>query len=625
MAANQVWKTRLRFFLFLLPRCLAGRCTATRMAGYALTAINSGNDRIAAWCMRRAIFESVDHPGAYRAILGRFLDARRFEAAAAYGHGVFDTGGLLATEAARLTGELTLGEANAAALFTYDRLLSNYKGNLAAGMPAPSPPQPLSSQALHEFLAMRNMSTAVTDPALPDFHLAMARFCFSYAAFDTAARLFETASTGATLADEDRIAWRYAKVKSGASDVAIHPVDEPDELDDVSSLTPDWLGLLSTARFSRRVTTGLRSGIESSVRRKFEQLPDLDAVVADCRRIVDCLAGCRNPIEFAADADRTAEPSRRDSPASDADQRSALPKVFVCGNGWSGSGALYDALTDYDSATAMPDLSIDHHINECTNNEMMFVQGTGGLGRIWRRVRDERRLDRMDLWELFRCHVIGLGAIGHTEHKCANAASNLLQRLGSRYTTVYRRAIERIVALPNGAAAGDFRAILVDTTEQLTRVITGASNESLVIFNNAMFGPNLDMVEIFANFRLAVVVRDPLDQYADRRAQDLKHWMSARRFVPFYRSSRNAFHSQRSKLPPALATAVREVEFERFVRDDKYRRDVIVWSMHGRVAQRVRGLFDKDSSQGNIGIHARLLSSRDRQTIEEELGQWRRS
>jgi hypothetical protein len=337
-------------------------------------------------------------------------------------------------------------------------------------------------------------------------------------------------------------------------------------------------------------------------------------MIRDCRRIVKCLSeyGERS---FARGGS---------SEINSQQEGTHLRKVFVCGNGWSGSGALYDALTEYDCVSEGPDAVIDRYINECTGSETMFVQGSAGFGRIWREVREKGRLSRFDLWELFRCHVLGAGGIGHTEHKGANAAANMLERFGSRYTTAFLAFFEAVAALPEDASSDDVLQILLWTTERLARVVTNPREGQSAIFNNAMFGPNIDMVEIFSNFRLAVVVRDPLDQYADRRAQDLKHWMTAARFIPFYRASRTAFQERKKGLRPEHSDGVREVEFERFVMDAAYRESIIEWMLEGCDKRRIHRKFEPERSRVNIGIYKRLLANEECDVIDRELRQWRR-
>src|SRR5690606_33486793 len=244
--------------------------------------------------------------------------------------------------------------------------------------------------------------------------------------------------------------------------------------------------------------------------------------------------------------------------------------------------------------------------------------------RIWRKARDERRLSSTDLWELFRCHVVGSGGVGHTEHKGANTAVNLLGRFGARYTAAFLGFYESIVAFPASIGLHQFHSILLEATELLSSIVTGAQDGQYAVFNNAMFGPNIDMVEIFSNFRLAVVVRDPLDQYADRRAKDLKHWMHARRFVAFYRSSRKAFQQRKRELPAEYSKFVREVEFERFVLDTRYRDAVIEWMLQGAERRRTSRTFDPEGSKANIGIYRQVLTHDEADIIDRELRRWRR-
>jgi hypothetical protein len=95
--------------------------------------------------------------------------------------------------------------------------------------------------------------------------------------------------------------------------------------------------------------------------------------------------------------------------------------------------------------------------------------------------------------------------------------------------------------------------------------------------------------------------------------------------VSFYRKNREAFHERKHQLPPEHAREVREIEFEQFVLDQPFRRNVIDWLLEGGSAQRVRRRFEPERSAKNIGIYARLLARDEREAIEKELARWRRS
>jgi hypothetical protein len=543
------------------------------------------------------------------------IRAGHYDAAGELANRFYDTSGLSPAAAVRHTGSLVLSGAYDSALNVYDRLLKHCGDDFAGRSPAPAWDSSLGGRELRALIAAR-VTAPVDDSAdAVEPELGFAKLCFSFSAFDTSARLFERAAQRRSLDAKDRIAQAYALLRSGRVDRIPRDIESLVGPQATASVDPDWQILLASVLFARGAVAAATATVEESLRTRFGEHPDLEQMIGDCRKIVTCISTCPATIEFSGGGITEAAP--RDEPG--------LRKIFVCGNGWSGSGALYDALTEYEGLAEMPDAPGDRYLNDCTSNEMMFVQGPAGLGRIWRNAKQERKLSRLDLWELFRCHVTGAGAIGYVEHKCAKAASHLMPLAGSRYTSIFRRTFENIAALSTGAPVARLRTILTATTESLTAALGSDGEGARVVFNNAVFGLNLDMLEIFSNFKAAVVARDPLDTYADRRAQDVKHWMTPGSFVSFYRGSREAFHTRKNELPPEQALAVREVEFEQFVLDEAYRKNVIDWLLERQSVRRVRSRFEPEHSAKNVGIHERLLGGDEREVIEMALGKWRRS
>ncbi len=611
-------RLRARFLFLLVPRVLAGAASATRLAGYSVTAGDVGATRIAQWCAHRAARTAAAHPPEYSAALDIFLRARQFGGAARFAHAVFDESGVEPAAAARLTGELVLGGDWSAALSVFDRLLRCCGGDLRRAVPAPLHP---SGPGIRQALDALSRDAAADGVGIAPLRLETARLCLAFSAFETSAALFDAVAAGLALSPRDTIAHGYAIVRSApAGDTCTARQIAPEHFESLAD-EPDWQILAASVAFARGDRAAATSAVERAIRGGHRGLADLESVVADGLAIVDTLLSMPQALAIESTAGLPRESRETDAFAESAVD-DALPKIFVCGNGWSGSGAVYDALIEHDRVAVAPDVPGDPFVNECTNSEMMFVQGSAGLGRLWREARDAGRVERRDLWQLFRGHLLGLGAIGHTEHKGANAARHLLELYGSRYTAVFRTLLEDIARLDAGAPLSRSRAVLVRATESLSRLFAGADDARCVVFNNAMFGPNLDMAEIFADFRLVVVARDPVDQYADRRQQDLKHWMTARRFVPFYAASRAAFHEQRGRMAPQLRDKVREVAFERFVREAGYRREVLAWLLPPAMTVGEQRLFSPEASSRNIGFGQAFLEAPDVRVLRAALGQW---
>ena len=597
---------QVRFFLLLLPRMLARRCTARRAAAYAFALAESGSHRLADWCWSRAIELASDEEACHY-VVDLCVRAGRTKSAVALAHRYYAANGLLRGEAVRLVGLLALHDDFDAALTAYDYLLTDSGDDLVEQWPAPAWPQPPSGSAVKAVLAKGIAQGEASVSA--GTYLCLARLCFSFGALDVSAGLFNHAEEYEELHEEDLIAYAYALLRTRqvasltSIDQRIRDLSPPDD--------PDWQILLATVLFARGFVDAAAEVVERAMLTRMGNHIDRGAIARECRGIVHLIGNNRQTTSFGHWTARTitsAPNGRR--------------KVFVCGNGWSGSGALYDALTDYEGFAEAPDTPMDRFVNPCTGNEMMLIQGASGLGSIWRKARDTAELSRFDLWELFRCHLLGSGAIGFTEHKGAKTATDLCARFGLRYTGIFRAFFRSFGELPSPSGLDGLHRILIEATEAFAAVIADNRDDACVVFNNAVFGSNIDMLEIFSNFRAAVVVRDPLDQFADRRNQDLKHWMTARRFVHVYRHSREAFHLHRDKLSPVHAQKVREVEFERFVLEGDYRDATLSWLLGGRDARRSRRRFEAERSAANIGIHLTSLSPDERQYLAESLKQW---
>lgn len=606
---------RARFFLLLVPRLLAGRLTPTRLASYAQELDASGSGLLAEWCWKRTVGAAAHgDEGVHRVLIDLCLTAGRVDIAVQLVLGAFRQSGVVPDLGLELVGKLAARDAFDAARRVFALLIEDQGDDLAEQSPAPGWPVPPRAAGIASKLEALAGGTASFDVRRA-LYAELARLCFSFGAFGACAELFDCASREAPLGAEERIAHRYARKRlDRLPSVAARCAEGASAAAGREPTDPGWRMLEAAVFAAEGSADAAALAAEAALRKTLAGRPDLDTVIADCRAMLASISALRDITFHDTPSAAPREPAPR-----------GIPKLFVCGYGWSGSGAVYDALLDIEGLRELPSVGADRYVNDDTEREMMFLQGSGGLGKLWRKARDEGRLAKRDLLELFRCHVVGLGAIGHSEHKCANAGRQLLTMFGSGYSGVFRRMMEALVRLPAEPALDDFRLVLTDTTEALTAVLTGATPGQRVVYNNAVFGPEIDMLEIFRDFRAAVVARDPLDQYADRREHDIKHWMTPERFVRFYREGRQGFVRGLAKLGAARSADVREVEFERFVRDAAYRDDVLAWLLGGSLGRRQRRRFDPERSAANIGIHTRLLTDAERDVIGRGLARWRRS
>ncbi len=610
---------RLRFFVFLLPRIAIGRCGVMRLIRYSDLLAGSGNRVLAKWCLDRAVREIVNDRQQCEQLIDACLDARFFNAAEALANGFFDANGMNPAVAARFLGKLALSGGWESLSRLFERFVQARGEDVGAVSPSPMRAVLLHADELRPLCVACESDDAESHAARARLYRGLSQLCFSFSAFETSVRLMELAAKYVPLKSEERIGAAYARLRSDKANQACREVEVGD-LDEMPATRFDLQIMLATVRFASGAWDDAVSLVEKGLRSQAAEHPDVEGIIEDCVAIAYGLRSMEETLKFH---------SVEDQPGTVNDD-GAIPKIFVCGNGWSGSGALYDALTDYDGLAVAPNTPVDRYMNACTDNEMTFVQSPAGLGRLWRLARDQGQLLKLDLWDTVRLHVLGGGAVGYSEYKASLVARNLRLLYGRRYTAVFRRLFERIEHSEQPLSLQRLREIFMDATEALSTLFAGREEASgrqaggyAVLYNNAIFGPAIDMLEIFRNAKAAFVVRDPLDQFADRRAQDFKQWMSPSRYVTHYQESRASFGSGLRRLRPDLSEQVREVAFERFVLDEEYRKSVIAWLLEASQASRVRQRYEPERSARNIGIHAGMLDAHESTVLDAGLYAWR--
>src|SRR5690606_18495319 len=126
------------------------------------------------------------------------------------------------------------------------------------------------------------------------------------------------------------------------------------------------------------------------------------------------------------------------------------------------------------------------------------------------------------------------------------------------------------------------------------------------------------MLEIFRSRRAAIVYRDPRDVYVDRRDNDLNHWRTSAQLAAFYAYGLHryaAYKLDRGEGDPGL----REVPFERFVKNDRFRARVRSWLLGEMADVPTVRHFDPAVSGRNIGIHVGALEPAEQVQLQVAL------
>src|SRR5690606_12555990 len=119
------------------------------------------------------------------------------------------------------------------------------------------------------------------------------------------------------------------------------------------------------------------------------------------------------------------------------------------------------------------------------------------------------------------------------------------RRYGALYTRPFRRFLEQYARLRLDPHPGALHDSLLEATESLCSMLVQRSGKRAVLFNNAVFGRDAAMLEIFRSRRAAIVYRDPRDVYVDRRDKDLNHWRTPAQLATFYAHGLHRYTSYR--------------------------------------------------------------------------------
>jgi tetratricopeptide (TPR) repeat protein len=283
------------------------------------------------------------------------------------------------------------------------------------------------------------------------------------------------------------------------------------------------------------------------------------------------------------------------------------PTVLVSGFLYSGSGAAYDYLRQYERA-AEPFGSHELWVLKKLNNFGTLLQPD--VARV------ETFVDAVIASIL--TNIFGFGQMGHPiavyyEEPPADIAE--LADLVVPFLDGLRLAVDD--AVRTGAAVApagvelELRRLFARLLERFT------PPGQLALLNNAVPAFQLvDHLDLFPAARAVVVLREPGDQYVSQRMES-PYPRDHESFVAMMEDRYRSFAAVRSSTDRAR---VLPVSFERFVTDAALRRQVASWVGLGHDEPANTGSsFDPARSRRNVGIHAAYARQDEVRFVQERL------
>lgn len=278
--------------------------------------------------------------------------------------------------------------------------------------------------------------------------------------------------------------------------------------------------------------------------------------------------------------------------------------VHVCGFGWSGASAVIDALLETHEFLGLkgkPSAASESRVFGGRPDIPSFIAATPKINShdviaLW------TNATRTESTEALSPRVRSFVAKTRQSHEI-NA--KFLREIESK--TLRQGAESVVAALENAGTPDERRSAYIRGTYETIRTAFEATGLSILIDNDPSISPQIPLHLEQEAVHFVAVVRHPSDVYVDRRRVVNPNESTVRDLLRTSLSAWRRLHELRS-----LAQLVEQqhprlivVEFERFVRDDRYRQDVLE-AIVGGVASRVTGeRFEPTQSQKNIGLLAR--------------------
>jgi hypothetical protein len=337
------------------------------------------------------------------------------------------------------------------------------------------------------------------------------------------------------------------------------------------------------------------------------------AAVLSLRNDAPHVAHCISDVAAAVENRWNGRAKRRRSLRIWPMPRGGAPRcVFVCGFGWSGSGAVYDYFSQSDVAIA-----------PFGRAEILAFERSWSAKKLLNAQTEGRAAATTALTNFLYQAVLGVGGPLSIE-----ADRNKRKSV----VNFFRHSPEQAAALSAACVAlyeAGVAAIERDSKDALESALreffdsilsAKIKRDQVGLMGNCIHAANVDLVRLVSNAKAFVVFRDPRDQYVSQVYEHRERQrMTCDRFIAEYKLRQERFHAMRTA--HSAAGRILPVRFEEFVLSARTRESVAD-EMGIPLASIEDGgsTYHPTDSIKNIGIHKSYGKADEIRQIEAELG-----
>ncbi len=248
-----------------------------------------------------------------------------------------------------------------------------------------------------------------------------------------------------------------------------------------------------------------------------------------------------------------------DTPLKSAGEDSKpISKLAVSGMYWSGSGAVYAYLNEFDQVSAVP------------GELRLWKEGNFSLNSLSQKIKKQVEF-RKGLQHFLFTALTGTGAVSNWQEQMAvdYALKAAREDLNGSYAKVCRIFIEEALSVSN---KDEFTKTAANFSDSLAR-IWGAGDNRIVLFDNIIHIGGIEATALFGDAKIICVFRDPRSNFTARWYENPRFHRDVERFITYYRDTVQSFDKEVSRNPAEYRNVLR-VSFEQFVHSEEYRNTI---------------------------------------------------
>lgn len=289
----------------------------------------------------------------------------------------------------------------------------------------------------------------------------------------------------------------------------------------------------------------------------------------------------------------------------------SVSKLVVSGMYWSGSGAIYDYLREFDQVAAVPgELRLWKEGDFCLNSLASRLTDVDGFQQALQR--------------FLAIALLGTGPIYNWQEEMAADYGLRAARsdVDGRYAQVCRKYFQAVCGNGSGFSISEslFTESSIQLTDGLAR-IWGGSDKDFVLFDNIVHLGSIETVRFLGDATVFCAIRDPRSNFVARWYENPRFHRDVDLFIEYYRDTLNHFRRTLSA-SAGISAKVKKVSFEQFIASKEYR-DELALSCGLDLDRRKKGRhFQPKLSGKNIMNYHAFPDQGAIRKIEAELGQY---